>query len=189
MQPQEIDFKPWEATMDAATGMLVKAKEAVVGAGDTVKQAWGPGMPPPEVVRMPPAKEPPAQKEHKFETVFSNLINEESKGKHTDATGALTTSGVGAQGITQLMAKTAKKPGYGVEPVKDTSEKEYLRFGRDYLKAMLKEFGGDYRKAVAAYNAGPGSIKKAVARGGDKWEDHLPKPSETKPYMTKILGE
>lgn len=121
--------------------------------------------------------------------MFSKLIHAESKGAHTDATGALTTSGAGAQGITQLMAKTAQKPGYGVEPVKDKSEKEYLRFGRDYLKAMLNEFGGDYRKAVAAYNAGPGSIKKAVEKGGERWEDHLPKPSETKPYMTKILGE
>lgn len=184
--PQEIDFKPWEGQSDPETGMLVKAQNTISNIVEKVKHFWEPDAPPPQIVKTPKVEKPSG--ESQFEKVFSKLIHAESKGAHTDATGALTTSGAGAQGITQLMAKTAQKPGYGVEPVKDKSEKEYLRFGRDYLKAMLKEFGGDYRKAVAAYNAGPGSIKKAVEKGGERWEDHLPKPSETKPYMTKILG-
>ena len=178
---QQSEGKPWD-------GLIGAVQEFTSSTVNAVKKAmpWdGVDTTPTSTVPVAPAKAPVKDR---FEQVFSKLIHAESKGAHTDATGALTTSGAGAQGITQLMAKTAQKPGYGVEPVKDKSEKEYLRFGRDYLKAMLKEFGGDYRKAVAAYNAGPGSIKKAVEKGGERWEDHLPKPSETKPYMTKILG-
>lgn len=127
-----------------------------------------------------------------FDKVFEKLIQAESKGKHRDSTGRLTTSPVGAQGITQVMPKTAKDPGYGVAPLRDDSREEYIRFGRDYLQAMLEEFDGDYRKALAAYNAGAGSVKKAVSRAkdsGKSWEEHLPKKSETIPYMNKILGE
>lgn len=125
----------------------------------------------------------------KFEQVFEKLIQAESRGKHMDESGKLTTSPAGAQGITQLMPATAKKPGFGIEPVKDTSEAEYKRVGKEYLQALVGEFGGDFEKAVAAYNAGPGNVKKAVEKGGDKWKDFLPKREETLPYLKRILGE
>ena len=57
-----------------------------------------------------------------MDSVFSKLIQAESRGKHTDAKGNLTTSHVGAQGITQLMPSTAAKPGFGIQGVKDQSE-------------------------------------------------------------------
>lgn len=127
-----------------------------------------------------------------FDNVFERLIQAESRGRHRDRSGRLTTSPVGAQGITQVMPKTGQDPGYGVTPLRDDSEEEYLRFGREYLSAMWNEFDGDARKAVAAYNAGPGNVKKAVARarerGGD-WTQYLPKKSETLPYMKRILGD
>lgn len=130
-----------------------------------------------------------ASKEMGFEQVFSNLIQAESRGRHTDDSGKLTTSPVGAQGITQVMPKTAKDPGYGVAPIKDNSEGEYLRFGREYLGAMVKEFSGDYQKALAAYNFGPGSVRKAIMKaakaGHDDWLSLTPK--ETKDYVRKIL--
>lgn len=125
---------------------------------------------------------------YKFDTVFNNLISQESGGVHSTS-GILTTSPVGAKGLTQVMPKTGVDPGYGVEPLKDQSEKEYKRFGRDYLKAMLTEFDGDYHKALAAYNAGVGSVKKAITKGGDNWMDFLPKKSETIPYINNILGK
>lgn len=130
-----------------------------------------------------------AASEMGFEKVFANLIQAESRGKHTDASGNLTTSPVGARGITQVMPKTAKDPGYGISPIKDDSENEYLRFGREYLGAMVKEFNGDYQKALAAYNFGPGSVKKAIMKaakaGHDDWLSLTPK--ETKDYVRKIL--
>lgn len=124
----------------------------------------------------------------KFEQVFNKLIKQESGGKHEDARGYLIASGKGAKGITQVMADTGISPGYGVEPIKNKSKEEYLRFGKDYLKAMLNKFGGDYEKALAAYNAGPGNVDKAIKKGGTNWKDHLPKKSETLPYIKNIMS-
>lgn len=127
-----------------------------------------------------------------FNEVFSRLIQAESRGQHFDEEGNLTTSNAGAQGITQVMPKTGKNPGYGVKPLQNNSEEEFVRFGRDYLQAMVDKFNGDIRKAVAAYNAGPASVDRAIsqaAKRGRDWTQYLPKRSETIPYMKKILGE
>lgn len=136
-------------------------------------------------------KQPEENKTYDFESVFNNLIQAESGGRHYGKDGGLLTSPVGARGITQIMPETARTPGYGIKPIQDESEEEYLRFGRDYLKAMVKKYNGDFRKAIASYNAGAGNVDKAVRaakrRGGD-WIDYLPKKSETIPYMDKILG-
>lgn len=121
-----------------------------------------------------------------IDSVFPKLIQAESRGQHTDASGKLTTSNVGAKGITQVMPASGKDPGYGVAPLKDESEGEYLRFGKELLTAYTKEFGGDIAKGLAAYNWGPGALKKAVAKHGDEWRTALPK--ETANYLTKILG-
>ena len=128
----------------------------------------------------------------KFDTVFSRLVQAESRGKHVGEGGTLTTSPEGAQGITQLMPKTAKDPGYGIEPVRDQSEGEYLRVGRSYFKAMLTNFDGDYEKALAAYNAGSRNVRTAITKAtkaGDasKWREHLPRGKETNPYIDKIM--
>lgn len=126
-----------------------------------------------------------------FNQVFNKLKGAESGNRHTDANGNLITSSAGARGVTQVIRKTGADPGYGVQPLQNQSRSEYERFGRDYLQAMLKNFKGDYEKAVAAYNAGPGSVQDAVAKAkakGGSWTDHLPKASETIPYMNKILG-
>lgn len=187
-QASEESFNPWERAWDGTKKAFVAAKEEEVKqAVEAVRPPWewkASEFGPPKKTRESSGK----VTDGKFEEVFSKLIKAESGGVHAKD-GQLTPSGVGAEGITQLMRKTAQNPGYGVTPVKDKSEAEYLRFGRDYLKAMLNEFGGDYRKALAAYNAGPGNVKEAVAKGGQNWEKHLPKKSETLPYIQKILGE
>ena len=144
------------------------------------------------IMQAPNAKTPATAPTSSFDAVFNKLINAESGGKHLDASGKLLTSEAGAGGISQVMPKTALRPGYGVKPMQDKSEQEYLRFGKDLLKAYQKEFDGDIEKAVAAYNAGPGSVKKAIkaaAESGKEWWSHLPKKRETLPYMTKILGK
>lgn len=126
--------------------------------------------------------------------LFQKLVNTESAGKHTDASGKLLTSSAGAQGITQVMPKTGVDPGFGVTPLQNNSKEEYLRFGQDYLNAMIKHFGGDLYKAVGAYNAGAGTIERAVARakkaGSDNWQSFLPikAQKETIPYINKILN-
>lgn len=119
------------------------------------------------------------------EAVFTNMVAQESGGRHLDKSGNLLKSSAGAEGITQLLPTTAKDPGYGVTPVKNKSEQEYLRFGKDYFTAMLNEFKGDPEKAAAAYNAGPGAIKDAISKYGINWKNNIPK--ETKDYITKTV--
>ena len=127
-----------------------------------------------------------------LDSVYKRLLGAESNTTHRDAKGNLITSPVGAKGISQVMPKTGVDPGYGVAPLKDESEEEYHRFGKDYLAAMLKKFDNNWELAVAAYNAGPASVDKALAKASKEegnWKDFLPKPKETLPYIEKILGK
>lgn len=141
------------------------------------------------IKKKPPVELPRGVPEHSFDTIFQNLIQQESKGVHTMDNGRLITSKAGAQGITQLMPKTASKPGFGIEPVKDKSESEYKRVGKEYLQALYNKFG-DWEKALAAYNFGLGNVQKAIGkeeRFGGSWKDQL--PEETQNYIKNILGK
>lgn len=84
-----------------------------------------------------------------------------------------TMSPAGAVGVMQLMPDTAA--GLGVDP---NNRKDNIRGGAKYLRQMLDRFGGDVRKAVAAYNAGPGAVDQY---GG------VPPYQETQNYVAKIL--
>ncbi|MFA6060825.1 MAG: lytic transglycosylase domain-containing protein [Taibaiella sp.] len=106
------------------------------------------------------------------DNLLSALIKQESGGNNNAV------SSVGARGVTQVMPKTARDPGFGVKPMRNNSEEEYRRFGRDYLGAMLDRYDGDLNKALAAYNAGPGTVDKA---GG------VPNIPETQNYVKNIL--
>lgn len=62
-------------------------------------------------------------------------------------------SEAGALGIMQLMPRTAE--GLGVDP---SDLRGNLEGGAKYLRQMLDKYDGDVEKALAAYNAGPGSL-------------------------------
>ncbi len=62
-------------------------------------------------------------------------------------------SEAGAMGIMQLMPSTAE--GLGVDP---SDLRGNLEGGAKYLRQMLDKYDGDVEKALAAYNAGPGSL-------------------------------
>lgn len=120
------------------------------------------------------------------------VAGQESGNRERDAAGNLITSSAGAQGKMQVMPKTNTNPGYGVIPAKDDSDAERTRVGRDYLQAMLKHYGGDTDKALAAYNGGPGTVDKAIAdakngKDGKTYLDLLPK--ETQDYVASIGGK
>lgn len=79
----------------------------------------------------------------------------------------------GAIGLAQLMPGTAAR--LGVDP---HDPKQNLEGGARYLKQQYREFGS-WRLALAAYNAGPGAVKK---HGG------VPPYRETRNYVKKIWG-
>lgn len=115
-------------------------------------------------------------------------------GKSVFAEAELLESPKGAKGEHQVMDATNRDPGFGVRPAQDDSPEERARVGKEYLAAMLKEYGGNVPMALAAYNAGPGNVDKALAKAkeaGDEvnWMRYLPKPQETVPYVQKIMAE
>ena len=102
------------------------------------------------------------------EELFLALIQQES-GWNSKAR-----SHVGAIGLTQLMPGTARELKVNPhDPVQN------LRGGAKYLRAQYDRFG-DWRLALAAYNAGPGAVRKY---GG------VPPFRETRNYVKRILGQ
>jgi hypothetical protein len=95
--------------------------------------------------------------------IYNRLIAKESSW-NPNAKGS-----AGEIGYTQIMAETAIDPGYGVTPIKDRSDPiDNLRFGAEYLGALVKEYDGDYNKALMAYNGGPGNVNKGTISGDAK---------------------
>lgn len=82
-------------------------------------------------------------------------------------------SPVGAIGVMQLMPETAEA--LGVDPY---DKGENIVGGVKYIRQMLDTFDGDVPLAVAAYNAGPGAVKRY---GG------VPPYPETQHYVGRVM--
>lgn len=85
----------------------------------------------------------------------------------------LALSAKGAQGLTQLMPGTASD--LGVTDVFDPEEN--IRGGARYLAGLLRDFNGDERLATAAYNAGPGAVRRHAG---------VPPYAETQVYVDRV---
>lgn len=91
-------------------------------------------------------------------------------------------------GIAQFIPATARAYGLRVDrEVDDRLDpiKALDAYGA-HMADLLAQFGDDYMMALAAYNAGPGAVAKAVERNGQGWLAAM--PVETQIYVVKILG-
>lgn len=109
-------------------------------------------------------------------------------------------SSVGALGIMQLMPATAKQVaqqlGTTYSTTQLTREPAYnLRLGATYLANLLDQYNGSYVLAIAAYNAGPGSVSQWVRQNGDPrqaavdaidWIETIPY-NETRNFVQRVL--
>lgn len=82
----------------------------------------------------------------------------------------------GAVGLMQLMPQTSERLG-----VDATDPKQNLEGGMREMGRLVKKYGGDYSKALAAYNAGESTVD---ALGGK-----IPNYPETQGYVKAILGD
>ncbi|NBO18831.1 MAG: lytic transglycosylase domain-containing protein [Proteobacteria bacterium] len=105
----------------------------------------------------------------------------------------------GALGMMQLLPGTAKetarKNGLNYS-LSRLYEPEYnMTLGSMYLNRMINSYDGSYVMAIAAYNAGPGNVRKFVQRFGTpenklhtaiNWIETIPFP-ETRNYVQRVL--
>lgn len=120
-----------------------------------------------------------------FSALVKALIKQESNGN------CFAKSPVGAKGLMQLMDPTGKE-WHAIlnieEPYDPFDPLQNVTIGRAYLEWLLKQFKGDVKLSLAAYNGGIGRVKKLLKNGRtfDDIKEKLPK--ETREYVPKVLG-
>ena len=102
-------------------------------------------------------------------------------------------SGVGARGLMQLMPRTAKWAapkagvrGFGVEDLEDPETN--IRLGCWYLAYLSRQYEGELRLMLAAYNGGEGNVARWRRERGYEPEEFLTAAyPETRRYVKRGL--
>ena len=100
-------------------------------------------------------------------------------------------SWAGAVGPWQFMRGTAVKLGLRVN--KNVDERTHYvkstNAAARYLKDLYAIYG-DWLLVIAAYNAGPGTVQKAIAKSGSRnfWDLQYHLPAETRMHVKKFIG-
>jgi soluble lytic murein transglycosylase-like protein len=111
-----------------------------------------------------------AAKRHELDPALLSAVVGQESGFHPRAV-----SGAGAMGLMQLMPETARA--LGVRDPFDPAQN--VDGGAKYLRGLIDRFHGRLDFALAAYNAGPGTVDKF---GG------VPPYPETQAYVKNILA-
>lgn len=144
-------------------------------------QFFNPAVPPPflRTVRIPARPLPlnqvirAASRRHRVNAAFVKSIIAAESNFAPDAV-----SPKGALGLMQLMPETARE--YGVEDARVPEQN--VDAGTHYLSWLLRRYERKrdaLRQAIAAYNAGPGTV--------DRYHGVPPYP-ETRTYVTRVLA-
>jgi membrane-bound lytic murein transglycosylase D len=101
-------------------------------------------------------------------------------------------SHAGAGGLWQFMPGTGKSYGLDINSYVDERNDPYLstEAACQYLKKLHKIYG-DWSMALAAYNAGPGNVNKAIRRANGKtdfWSIREFLPKETQNYVPAFIA-
>lgn len=126
-----------------------------------------------------------------LDRAFTAMLGTESNHRQLDNQGNPITSPKGAIGVAQVMPSTApeaaKLAGLAWDEQAYRQDAGYnAALGKAYFDKQVDTFGGDVAKGMAAYNAGPGRVRKAEQQAleqGGLWTDYLPK--ETQDYLRK----
>ncbi|NNF34745.1 MAG: lytic transglycosylase domain-containing protein [Saprospiraceae bacterium] len=98
---------------------------------------------------------------------------------------------VGAAGLWQFMKPTGRMMGLKINRVVDERNDpiKSTHAALNYL-SYLHDMFGDWTLAIAAYNCGPGNVRKAIRRGNsnDYWTIRKYLPRETRAYVPKFMA-
>lgn len=97
----------------------------------------------------------------------------------------------GARGIWQFIPATARRYGLPVDSTSDhrIDPEHSTRAAARYLRDLYERFG-DWRLALAAYNAGENRIQKIIDKTGSYSFEHVANylPKETRTYVPTVLS-
>lgn len=99
----------------------------------------------------------------------------------------------GARGIWQFMPATAQQYGLRVQPGNDhrTHPEHSTRAAAKYLRFLFNQFG-DWKLALAGYNAGEARVQQIIDRTGIRDFDEMSRrgllPLETRNYVPAVLA-